>query len=324
LPLMLTKKLLLFAMVLFVGSCDKQNLVPQFVIPNLKIVYLESSEVSFEQHLISKFSGAISANLSFIKAESYQELSNLLKTKSADIGIGRFPQAKESDVLQSEPYEDFNSPYVVLFSPYQESLRTEFHKWLHLSFRNGSLMSARELFVKPIKNLTPLDKTWLKKRYDRFKGFKNKVKVFARKYQVPWKLVAAVSYQESQWNIDARSHTGVKGLMQITEDTADFLGIDDRTHPLQSLYGGTKYLKYLISQQPKHLAERERIALALAAYNMGLGALRQTQKLAKQNGLNPYDWFQIRKFIPNPKGKETIAYVSRVLAYWDFIKIGNI
>ena len=321
---MINKKLVLFVLVMFVGSCDRQNLIPQFVVPQLKIVYIEASEISFEQHLLSKFSGAINANLSFIKVGSEKELQAQLKSNEADIGIGRFLESENSELLQSEPYEDFNNPYVVLFSPYHAELRSEFHKWLHLSFRNGSLMSARELFVKPMRNLTTLDKTWLKKRFDRFRGFKSKVKDFARKYQVPWKLVAAVSYQESQWNINARSHTGVKGLMQITEDTADFLGIDDRSHPVQSLYGGTKYLNYLLSQQPKHLSERERIALALAAYNMGLGALRQTQEEAKKSGLNPNDWFQIRKLIPNPKGKETISFVSRVLAYWDFIKIGNI
>ena len=40
-----------------------------------------------------------------------------------------------------------------------------------------------------------------------------------------WRLLAAVSYQESHWKPDARSHTGVRGLMMLTNATAKEVGV---------------------------------------------------------------------------------------------------
>jgi len=63
-------------------------------------------------------------------------------------------------------------------------------------------------------------------------------KKYAEAYQVPWPLLAAVAYQESKWDHAARSYTGVRGLMQITEQTAEHIGITDRTDPIEKIRGG--------------------------------------------------------------------------------------
>ena len=74
---------------------------------------------------------------------------------------------------------------------------------------------------------------------------------FGRQYGVPWTLIAAVAYQESKWDNDAISHTGVRGLMQLTTLTAEHLGIEDRKDAIQSIQGGSFYLKYLYEKSPK-------------------------------------------------------------------------
>ena len=56
---------------------------------------------------------------------------------------------------------------------------------------------------------------------------------------IDWRLLAAISYQESHWDPDARSPTGVRGLMMLTNDAAKQLGVEDRTDPVQSINGGT-------------------------------------------------------------------------------------
>jgi membrane-bound lytic murein transglycosylase MltF len=312
-------KVFLLVTTIFVGGWGRNNLEPQIINPSLKIGFVDSESTSFEIHLATKFLRTLKSSFEFIKTENESELSVLIKENKIDLAIGGLGASEISGVLNSQPLDQSEKPLVFWFTAEQKNLRTEFHKWLELSYRNGSFQSAKELFLKPQSTLTKLDRAWLKKRYSRFAYFKPKVKQFAKKYQVPWKLIAAISYQESQWQTQAISHTGVEGIMQLTLDTAKFVGIQDRKHPLQSFYGGTKYFRYLLRQQPKELSERERVALALAAYNMGLGTLKQIQEEAIREGLNPHDWRQIKTFIPQPKQKETTQFVNRVLAYWDYI-----
>ncbi len=52
---------------------------------------------------------------------------------------------------------------------------------------------------------------------------------------VDWRLLAAIGYQESHWRAGAVSPTGVRGIMMLTQDTADYLGIDDREDPANAL-----------------------------------------------------------------------------------------
>ncbi|MNL18002.1 Membrane-bound lytic murein transglycosylase F precursor [compost metagenome] len=145
--------------------------------------------------------------------------------------------------------------------------------------------------------------------------------------------MASVAYQESHWNPDARSFTGVRGLMQLTADTADHVGIEDRTDPLQSIWGGTKYLRYLLNKIPKHINSKDRLALALAAYNVGYAHLRDAQKLAIRMGRNPHSWRHMREILPllaNPeyaaeleygsaRGYETVDFVERVKSFYNLM-----
>ena len=82
-----------------------------------------------------------------------------------------------------------------------------------------------------------------------------------------WRLLAAMAYQESHWNPNARSHTGVRGMMMLTGATASELGVEDRTDPLQSLRGGARFFKNLLRRLPSDIEEPDRTFLALAAYN---------------------------------------------------------
>ncbi|MFX0072619.1 MAG: transglycosylase SLT domain-containing protein, partial [Candidatus Hermodarchaeota archaeon] len=67
----------------------------------------------------------------------------------------------------------------------------------------------------------------------------------AEQYGFDWRLIAAVIYQESHFRRRARSHTGVRGLMQLTLTTAREMGVTNRLDPKQSIYGGVKYLRRL-------------------------------------------------------------------------------
>ncbi len=151
--------------------------------------------------------------------------------------------------------------------------------------------------------------------------------------QIPWTLIAAVAYQESKWSQDAVSHTGVKGLMQLTRSTAKHLGVSNREDPKQSVRGGAFYLKYLYDKTPNELQPYERWAQALSAYNMGWAHLRDARRLAKKLGKDANRWSEFKTVIPllaqekylpeltfgPARGDETVDFVEQVIGYNDLL-----
>ena len=153
------------------------------------------------------------------------------------------------------------------------------------------------------------------------------------KGELDWRLLAAVAYQESHWNPDATSPTGVRGMMMLTKDTAQYMKINDRTDPEQSIKAGSEYLHWLISQVPATIAKEERIWFALAAYNMGLGHLIDARRLTKNLGGNPDNWLDVKKNLPllaekryysqlkygYARGYEAHQYVENIRRYMNSI-----
>jgi membrane-bound lytic murein transglycosylase F len=109
-------------------------------------------------------------------------------------------------------------------------------------------------------------------------------------YGLDWRLLAAVGYQESHWDPQAASFTGVRGIMMLTEQTAQQLGVDDRLDPAQSIDGGARYLARLRARLPDRIADPDRTWMALAAYNIGMEHLRDARRLTQRRGLNPDSW----------------------------------
>ena len=93
----------------------------------------------------------------------------------------------------------------------------------------------------------------------------------AQQYELDWRLLAAMGYQESKWDPAAVSFTGVRGLMQLTEDTAAMVRAGDRHDARASIFGGAKYLARMMKTIPRRITEPDRTWLAVAAYNVGYG-----------------------------------------------------
>ncbi len=163
--------------------------------------------------------------------------------------------------------------------------------------------------------------------------YKKHFKSYSNKYQVPWTLIAAVAYQESKWNSGAISYTGVKGLMQLTTKPAEHLGITDHEDPYQSIQGGALYLRYLYDKTPKKLSSKQRWILALSAYNIGWGHLKDAVILASQLKKNPYNWNEFKVVLEKledskynskltygyARGKETVDFVEKVFNYYNLL-----
>ncbi len=107
-------------------------------------------------------------------------------------------------------------------------------------------------------------------------------------YSLPVELVLAVVKIESNFNPQATSKKGALGLMQLMPATASDLGVTDAFDPRQNIFGGVRYLRALVNEF------EGQVALAVAAYNAGAGAVRRAGGI--------------------PLIPETQAYVPAVLA----------
>ncbi len=72
---------------------------------------------------------------------------------------------------------------------------------------------------------------------------------------VDWRLIAAIGYQESHWDAGATSPTGVRGLMMLTDETADRLQIRNRLDARDSIVGGGRYFALLKEGIAPRIAE---------------------------------------------------------------------
>lgn len=157
----------------------------------------------------------------------------------------------------------------------------------------------------------------------------------ADEYQLDWRLLAAIAYQESHWNPKAISPTGVRGMMMLTQRTAKELGVKNRLDAKQSLRGGARFLKNLTRRLPDDIAEPDRTWMALAAYNIGMGHLEDARKLTQGRGLDPHLWRDVREHLPelqNPevyrhtrygfaRGQEAQTYVDNIRHYYGILKL---
>jgi membrane-bound lytic murein transglycosylase F len=148
-----------------------------------------------------------------------------------------------------------------------------------------------------------------------------------------WRLLAAVAYQESQWDPLATSETGVRGLMQLTEETARHLGVGDRLDPRQSVVAAARYLRDLKDRMPARIQEPDRTWLALAAFNIGIGHLEDARVLAQKQKLDPDHWRDVKQTLPllaqpefhektklgYARGGMPVAFVDRVRSYYDIL-----
>lgn len=154
-------------------------------------------------------------------------------------------------------------------------------------------------------------------------GFKSSAKEFNH----DWQLLAMIGYQESHLNANAISPTGVQGIMMLTQDTAEMMGIKDRNNATQSIYGGAKYLKKL-QEQFHHIPESDRLWFVLAAYNMGPNAVRDIQARLIKQGKDPNLWLNVYAYMSkhankNNRYRQCITYVTNIRAYLEAIKRRN-
>ena len=146
---------------------------------------------------------------------------------------------------------------------------------------------------------------------------------------IDWRLLAAVGYQESKWDPLAQSADGALGVMMLTNDTADAMGVHDRKNPEQNILAGARYLAEVRDKVPDRIPEPDRTWLTVAAYNVGFGHLEDARVIAQSRGKDPDSWTDVRECLPllaqerwflqakrgYARGWEPVQFVDRVQRY---------
>ena len=222
----------------------------------------------------------------------------------------------------------------VLAKTEDTSLYSEVENFFNLIKTNKALDQLIERYYAHIDNLDTVSlykfRTHLHKRLP---GYRKYFQQAALKYNIDWRLLAAIGYQESHWNHLAISPTGVRGIMMLTKSTAGEVGINDRIDPVQSIAGGALYFHQRINKIPIQVQEPDRTWMALASYNIGHGHLEDARKLTQQLGSNQDKWIDVKKHLPllsevkwykqtrygYARGHQPVNYVENIRNYYDLL-----
>ncbi|CAK8720382.1 Membrane-bound lytic murein transglycosylase F [Candidatus Electrothrix laxa] len=217
----------------------------------------------------------------------------------------------------------------------ETELLEQINAFFELIKENGVFSRIYERYYRDVSIFDYVD---LRKFHKRLKThlpkYKNIIRKESEKYGFDWRMIVAVLYQESHFNSRARSHTGVRGLMQVTKATAREMGIRNRLDPVQSIQAGVSYLAKLYARFADIKDAHERLLFALASYNVGYGHVRDAQKICQRKGWNHRRWTSMEKALPllrlkryykdteygYARGTEPVRYIRRILLYFDIIK----
>ena len=150
----------------------------------------------------------------------------------------------------------------------------------------------------------------------------------ANKYQLDWELLVAMGYQESHLDAEAISPTGVRGIMMLTNATANAMGVANRTDPTQSIQGGAKYLSQL-QQEFAQVPASDRVWFTLAAYNMGPQAIKDIQQILQKRGIDGNNWAAVYQYLKvnsqsNSRYLQCLDYVTHIRSYLEALKLDKV
>jgi membrane-bound lytic murein transglycosylase F len=278
---------------------------------NSELAWQETSEFDSEELLKKVLSGEI--DYTIIDSNSLA----INRRYFPEISIGFSIDKPESLAwMVSE-----NSPDDILAS------LVEFFGTVH---HDGTLLALDDKYYGHIEQFNYVEtRTFIKAVESTLPQYRHLFEKYAQ--ELDWRLLAAISYQESHWNPTARSYTGVRGMMMLTLATAKQMGIKSRLDTEQSIRGGAKYFKRMIAMMPDRIPTPDRIWFALASYNIGFGHLNDARIITQRQGGDPDRWVEVKtrlpllqqkKYYKNTKygyarGEEPIHYVDNIRRYYD-------
>ena len=219
--------------------------------------------------------------------------------------------------------------------PARDDVADAIDEWLTEFKEDGDLAAHRDRYYGHYETFDYVDVRRFMRRIDeRFRQYEHWFRQAAEEHDLPFELLAALSYQESHWDPQAVSPTGVRGIMMLTQRAAGQVEVENRLDAREAIFGGARYLAWMRSRISEDAGDPDRVFLALAAYNVGRGHLHDAQGLARELGRDPHSWADMREVLPllaDPdyyqnlrygyaRGMEPVIYVTRIREYWNLME----
>ena len=280
--------------------------------------------------------------------DAFQELSLIDDHRSEYSLLSRVDQGEERFVLSTD-YRARNAKHYlpnlnrsfilpekldivwVLPRNQDDKLLNSINAFLERALEAGIPNKLADRHLNPKKRLSTYDALALHRRIQTIlPRYELKFRSAARKGNIDWTLLAALAYQESHWSNEARSPTGVRGIMQLTTQTARALGVEDRLNMDESIDAAAIYVKQLRNRLPKAIKEPERTWFAIGAYNVGYGHIMAAYRKAREQGLDRTKWQTISTLLPTlygqhfPQGVQAQKYVERIQIFTDVLRFYDV
>lgn len=200
--------------------------------------------------------------------------------------------------------------------------------------QDGQFQRLTDRFYGPSERLAPIDAAAYLEQIDTtLPRYRELFEEAGHWSGLEWQLIAALAYQESHWDPLATSFTNVRGMMMLTEATANQLDVKNRLDPRESTMAGARYLASIRDQLPLQIPEPDRTWMALAAYNQGYGHLEDARVLTQRMGMNPNRWVEVKHWMPKltepqhfellkhgyARGGEAVILVENVRMYYNML-----
>ncbi|HEY6528224.1 MAG TPA: membrane-bound lytic murein transglycosylase MltF [Cellvibrionaceae bacterium] len=267
------------------------------------------------------------------------QLLNLVNNSKADAAIVDRQVFEQNQVVFSDVQGAFDleveQPIAWAFAKTSDkSLQTEIATFFRSIKADGSLAHlSEEYFYQPSLELDQNLRNFRDLMPKRLAPWRPTIEAAAQQYNLDWQVLAAIGYQESQWNAKAVSETGVQGFMMLTNITAKAMEVNNRLNARESIFGAARLLRYLLDQQSAFTLESDRLNLALAAYNLGLGHVQDAQALAIKAGKNPDSWDAVKPWLAKldnkdiytktrhgyARGQGAVMYVEDIATYQELL-----
>lgn len=224
--------------------------------------------------------------------------------------------------------------YAWAFPAASLALREEAAQFIESIKKDGTLRRLHDRYFGHIKRLDTRDiGVFLEHVRGRLPSYRQAFQEAQEITGIDWRLLAALAYQESKWDPLATSPTGVRGMMMLTGDTADRLGVKNRLDANESIRAGAKYLAFLMDDLPDEIRQPDRLWFALAAYNLGMGHLKGGRRFAPGLQRDQNLWVDMKEVLPllarpeyyerlksgRARGGEAVIMVENIRNYFDIL-----
>ena len=206
-------------------------------------------------------------------------------------------------------------------SPKLAAVVNEFVKGRRIGTLYGNMLAQRYL-----KDTQFVQSASSERERNRFWQLSALFKKYAGMYDLPWILIAAQAYQESQFDNTVRSSAGAVGVMQVRPSTAASppVSIKDISKLENNIHAGVRILKFIRDDDFKDdpMDPINKTLMSLAAYNAGPARISSCREAAAGMGLDPNIWFgNVEYAVAKVVGRETVRHVGNIYKYYVTFKV---